>query len=119
MLTSGYYQKHESDDDTPFCELNPRERQRRGNRHEKEWQKQKLQWEISKQEWGELDSHRKETQARDREYYGVGNGMNRGPPLSNGKYEWIVVGGRRRRFWSDSEDDYVERREPVDRLYRR
>lgn len=28
--------------------------------------------------------------------------------LSNGKYEWIAVGGGRKRYWSDEYDDYIE-----------
>lgn len=102
-----------------MSELSTSERRKREKRQDIEWAQKKQTWEISEREWQEIKKHHQDTQARDREHYDSGKGMSRGPALANGRYEWIAVGGGRRRFWSDSLDDYVERREPVDRSYRR
>jgi len=112
-------QKRNADSNLNLSELTTSERRKREKRQDIEWAQKKQTWEISEKEWREMNSLRHDAQARDREHYGAGKGVSRGPALSNGKYEWIAVGGGRRRFWSDSEDDYVERREPVERSYRR
>jgi len=43
-----------------------------------------------------------------REYYQTYHHNQHGERLLNGKYEWIHVGGGRRRYWSEEYGDYVD-----------
>ena len=66
-----------------------------------------------------MEKQRREDQARDREHYDSGRGMNRGPELEDGRYEWLAVGGGRRRYWNKEDQRYEEMREdPLERLRR-
>ena len=92
----------------------------RTRRHEIEWTRKKGDCELSKQEWARLEKERSDNKARDREHYNAGKGMNRGPLLENGRYEWVAVGGGRRGYWSDYHHSYVPKEENVlDQLRRR
>ena len=67
-----------------------------------------------------MEIARLDNQVRDREFYDAGKGMNRGPILENGRYEWIALGGGRRGYWSDYHHSYIPKKESlVDELCRR
>lgn len=66
------------------------------------------QLQISDRELLAMERQLQENKASDRAHYESGNGMNRGPMLRNGRYEWIAVGGGRRRYWSEKYQEYVE-----------
>ena len=120
MKSLNVLQSYDLPEDPPLAELNPRERKKREKRADIEWSRQINQWELSQKEFKAMEDERKMNQARDKEYYESGGGMNHGPKLPNGEYEWIAVGGGRRRFWSENAQEYVERRgEPSDRQRRR
>ena len=48
-----------------------------------------------------MEFARLDNQVRDWEFYNAGKGMNRGPILENGRYEWVALRGGRRGYWSD------------------
>lgn len=73
----------------------------------REWDHKKDQYEISKERMKQMEEEQLREQKLDREYDAAGNGMRKGPMLSNGKYEWIARGGGRKMYWDDRRNDYV------------